>query len=444
MASEAKAPGSAYLEPGSASARIFERAREVLPGGNTRTTVYMAPYPPYAARGRGAVIVDVEGEARYDFLNNYTALIHGHADPDINAAVVEQLGSGVAFAMPTEQEVALAEVLTERVPSVERVRFTNSGTEAVMMAIKAARAHTGRPKIAKFNGCYHGSYDFAEVSTRPAPTGPDGDPLSTAYSAGTPQAVMDSVVVLPYNDIQATERLLTAHRGELAAVLIDPMPRSLGLNPADRTFLRRLREMTHAFGIVLIFDEVISLRAARGGMQSVLSVTPDLTAMGKIIGGGFPIGGLGGSAEVMAVFDPSTGPRAPHGGTFNANPVSMVAGLVAMRKLTPDEFERLAHLTGQLRAGLEEVMAEAGIEGQTAGHGSLFHVHLHRRPLTTYGNAFPTAEETARLDMIHRSLLAHGIFVTSTLFGALSTPMGVAEVEAFVDGFATALHETGT
>jgi len=443
MASETRASGNAFLETGSASARIFERARHVLPGGNTRTTLYMAPYPPYAAHGRGSVIVDVEGQARYDFLNNYTALIHGHADPDINAAVIDQLAGGVAFAMPTEQEVALAEVLAERIPSVERVRFTNSGTEAVMMAIKAARAFTGRPMIAKFNGCYHGSYDFAEVSTKPAPAGPHGDPLSVAYSVGTPQAVLDSVVVLPYNDLEATERLLTAHRGELAAVLIDPMPRSMGLHAADRTFLSRLREITRAYGIVLIFDEVISLRADRGGMQAVLGVTPDLTAMGKIIGGGFPIGGLGGSAEVMAVFDPSTGPRAPHGGTFNANPVSMVAGLVAMQKMTDDEFDRLAHLTGQLQAGFEEVMTEAGIEGQTAGHGSLFHVHLHRRPLATYTNAFPRPQETTRLDAVYRTLLAHGIFVTPTLFGCLSTPMGVAEVESFVDAFATALHETG-
>lgn len=443
MARDSSVASNAYLAPGSTSARLFERAGRVLPGGNTRTTVYTAPHPPYAARGHGAVIVDVDGQARLDFVNNYTALIHGHADPEINAAVIEQLERGVAFAMPTEQEVALAEVLVERVPSVEHVRFTNSGTEAVMMAIKAARGYTGRPKIAKFNGCYHGSYDFAEVSTRPAPAGPAGDPRSVPYSTGTPQAVLDSVVVLPFNDLAATERLIVAHRDELAAVVIDPMPRSLGLQPADPAFLAGLREITRARGIVLIFDEVISLRADRGGMQTVLGVTPDLTAMGKIIGGGFPIGALGGSAEVMAVFDPTAGSRVPHGGTFNANPVSMAAGLVAMRRMTADAYDRMAQLTGLLRAGLEEAMSEAGFEGQTSGHGSLFQVHLHKRPLTPYANAFPTTQETARLDALHRALLARGIFITPAIFGCLSTPMGTVEVEQFVEAFSDSLREPG-
>lgn len=432
---------SAFRSPSSTSSTLFERARRVLPGGNTRTTVYMAPHPPYAARGQGAVIVDVEGTERLDFVNNYTALIHGHADPDINASVIRQLEDGVAFAMPTEHEVALAEVLVERIPSVERVRFTNSGTEAVMMAIKAARAYTGRPKIAKFNGCYHGSYDFAEVNTRPGRHLEGQDPETVPYSTGTPQAVLDSVIVLPFNDIAGTERLIARHRNELAAVLIDPMPRSLGLYRADRAFLERLREITSAYGLVLIYDEVISLRADYGGMQAVLGVTPDLTTMGKIIGGGFPVGALGGSAEVMSVFDPTSGaPKAPHGGTFNANPVTMVAGLTAMGKLPHREFERIAALTQQLRAGAEEAMAEAGVEGQTTGHGSLFLIHLHRRPLADYRHSFDNADEQARTAAVHRALLDQGVFITPQLFGCLSTPMGIAEVEVFVDAFSASLR----
>lgn len=433
---------SAFQSPSSMSADLSARARRVLPGGNTRTTVYLPPYPPYAARGQGAVIVDVEGTKRLDFLNNYTALIHGHADPDINAAVIDQLQYGVAFAMPTEHEIALGEVLCELIPSLERVRFSNSGTEAVMMAIKAARAYTGRPKIAKFNGCYHGSYDFAEVSTRAAVPRPGADPAAIPYSAGTPEAVLDGVVVLPYNDFDATERLIERHRDELAAVLLDPMPRSLGLYPAEPGFLSRLRELTRAYGIVLIFDEVISLRAGFGGMQALLGVTPDLTAMGKIIGGGFPVGALGGSAEVMAVFDPTTGPpRAPHGGTFNANPVTMVAGKVALEKLTREVFGRMDGLCRQLRSGVEEAMSDAGVEGQTSGHGSLFAIHLHRRPLDDYRAGFPTPAEQARTAGIYRSLLSHGIFLAPGLFGCLSTPMGVPEVEAFVDAFTVALGE---
>lgn len=436
---------SAFQSPSSRSADLSARARRVLPGGNSRTTVYLPPYPPYAARGHGAVIVDVEGTERLDFLNNYTALIHGHADPDINAAVIDQLHDGVAFAMPTEHEIALAEVLCERIPSLERVRFTNSGTEAVMMAIKAARAYTGRPKIAKFNGCYHGSYDFAEVSTRPADQEPGADPAGVPYSAGTPESVLDAVVVLPFNDSDATERLIERHRDELAAVLLDPMPRSLGLYPAEPVFLSRLRELTRAYGIVLIFDEVISLRADFGGMQGLLGVTPDLTAMGKIIGGGFPVGALGGSAEVMAVFDPTAGPpRAPHGGTFNANPVTMVAGNVALEKLTREAFGRMDGLCRQLRSGVEEAMSDAGVDGQTSGLGSLFSIHLYRRPLGDYRTGLPTTEERTRAAGIYRSLLSHGIFMAPGLFGCLSTPMGVPQVEAFVDAFTAALGEPGS
>jgi glutamate-1-semialdehyde 2,1-aminomutase len=432
-----------YLDPASEAARLYERARKVLPGGNTRTTVYQAPYPSYAVRGKGATLIDADGQERLDFINNYTALIHGHADPDIQAAVIEQLQYGVAFAMPTEHEIKLAELLTERIPSVERMRFTNSGSEAVMMAIKAARAYTGRPKIAKFEGCYHGSYDFAEVSlSTPPDQWGDGDPVSWPYSYGTPQGVLDNVVVIPYNDIPAMERLLEQHKSELAAVLIDPMPMRAGLVPGEPDFLARVREVTQAHGIVLIFDEVISLRVGYEGAQGVVGVMPDLTTMGKIIGGGFPVGALGGSAEVMSVFDPSQGyPKAPHGGTFNANPITMVAGLAAMRKLTPDAFARLNALGAQVREGIAEAMDGARIEGQVTGMGSLFQIHLHSTPVRNYRDSYPSKDAAAKLSQIHRSLMARGIFTAPGITGSLSTPMGEAEINACVDAFAASLRD---
>jgi glutamate-1-semialdehyde 2,1-aminomutase len=433
-----------YLEPTSAAARLNERAQRVMPGGNSRTTVYLAPHPDYAARGAGAVIVDADGQARYDFVNNYTSLMHGHADPDINAAVIEQLQHGTAFGMPTEHEVNLAELIVERVPSVENIRFTNSGSEAVMMAIKAARAYTGRPKLAKFEGCYHGSYDFAEVSlATPEDLWNDGDPIAHAYSHGTPQAVLDSVVVLPFNDTAAMERLLERHKDELAAVLIDPMPMRAGMIPAEPAFLARLREVTRSFGIVRIFDEVISLRTAYGGMQSQLGVMPDLTTMAKIIGGGFPVGAVGGSAEVMGVFDPTKRyPKAPHGGTFNANPITMVAGLAAMQKMTPAEFERLDRLGEMAREGISEALDGARVPGQVSGRGSLFYIHLHDRPLKDYRTSNPKPEEAARAAKLHRALMAHGVIAAPMLMGCLSTPMGEPEVNAFVDAFAASLRET--
>lgn len=433
----------AFRSVESEAARLYERARKVLPGGNTRTTIYQSPYPPYAARGAGAVIIDEDGQERYDFLNNYTSLIHGHADPDINAAVIDQLQYGTAFAMPTEHEIALAELLVERIPSLERMRFTNSGSEAVMLAVKAARAYTGRPKIAKFEGCYHGSYDVVEVSLASNPSNwGDGDPVPTAYSYGTPRSVLDEVVVLRFNDTEMAERRISEHKHELAAVLIDPMPLRAGLIPARPDFLQRLRDLCDAHGIVLIFDEVVALRTAYGGAQSLLGVTPDMTTMAKIIGGGFAVGAFGGSAEVMSVFDPSQGaPRAPHGGTFNANPITMVAGLVAMRKLTREEFDRLDRLGAMLREGLAEAMDGARVRGQVTGMGSLAQIHLHDRPLSDYRGSLQTPEEAARSKVIFRGLLARGIFAAPTLTGCLSTPMDEPEINAFVDAFAASLRD---
>jgi glutamate-1-semialdehyde 2,1-aminomutase len=433
----------AYRETGARSAELYERARRVLPGGNTRTTLYEAPYPIYAAAGQGARITDVEGDERIDFINNYTSLIHGHADPEITAAVMAQLPKGVAYAMPTEGEIALAELLAERIPAIDQVRFTNSGTEGVMMAIKAARAYTGRPKIARFEGSYHGSYDFAEVGyTTPQDLWSDDDPPSMPATAGTPQGVLDNVVVLPYNNIEAVERIIERERQNLAAVLIDPMPSRFGLVQARVPFLQRLREITQAHGIVLIFDEVISLRVGYHGMQGLVGVTPDLMSMGKIIGGGFPVGAVGGRAEIMAVFDPTQAPlKAPHGGTFNANPVTMVAGLTAMQKLTPEEFQRLDQLGAMLRESLAEVMDGERVPGQVLGAGSLFNIHLHDRPLSDYRSAAESAEERARRGALHRALVANGVVMSPTLFGCLSTPMGEAEVNTFVEAFELALRE---
>ncbi|HUG14066.1 MAG TPA: aspartate aminotransferase family protein [Thermomicrobiales bacterium] len=433
----------AFRAPDSVSAQLYERARKVLPGGNTRTTVYQSPHPPYAASGRGAVVIDADGQERLDYINNYTSLMHGHADPDITAAVIEQLQYGTAFAMPTEHEVALAELIAARVPSIDQVRFTNSGSEAVMMAVKAARAYTGRPKIVKFEGCYHGSYDFVEVSLGSTPdTWGDGDPVSVPYSHGVPQGVLDDVIVLRFNDIEMAERRIEQHRHELAAVLLDPMPLRAGMVPAAIPFLQRLRELCSAYGIVLIYDEVISLRTAYGGTQSILGVLPDLTTMAKIIGGGFPVGAVGGTREVMSVFDPSGGyPRAPHGGTFNANPITMVAGLAAMRKMTPGEFERLDRLGASLREGLAEAMDGARLPGQVTGMGSLFTIHLHNRPISDYRDSLGTRDEQARTAAIYRGLMRRGIVTAPGLAGCLSTPMGDAEINAFIEAFAEALDD---
>jgi len=433
-----------YADPDSMAARLFRRAQAVMPGGNSRTTVHMAPHPPYAAEGQGCWIVDADGDRRLDLLNNYTALIHGHAHPAITAAASARLARGSSFPLPTPEEVELASLLVERLPAVEQVRFTNSGSEAVMMAIKAARGFTGRWKIAKFEGAYHGSYDYAEVSLSSAPDnwGPLAEPASVAYSRGTPPSVLEDVVVLPFNRPELAARRIERHAGALAAVIVDPVPNRVGLMPANREFLESLRAVTAAHGILLIFDEVISFRIGYHGAQGHFEIRPDLTTLGKIIGGGFPVGAVGGRADVMGVFDPTGGkPAVPHGGTFNANPVTMAAGLASMRLLDRAAFDRLAELGAKLRDGLAACFKDGGIAGSATGVGSLFKVHASDRALSDYRSSRQEPEEAARLDRIVRFLLDHGVLLSTTGLGCLSTPIGDAEIEGFLEVFARALQE---
>ena len=437
----------AWAQPGSAAARLFAEAQRVMPGGNSRTTVFMAPYPPYAASGEGCWITDVDGDRRLDCISNNTSLIHGHAHPRVIEAAERRMRRGTSFPLPTPEEIQLAALLVDRLPSVEQVRFTNSGTEAVMMAIKAARGFTGRPKIAKFEGAYHGSYDYAEVSlsSTPADWGSLTAPASVAYSRGTPPAVLEDVVVLPFNRTELAVARIEREAASLAAVVLDPLPNRVGLLPAQPEFLRAMREVTRAHGIVLIFDEVISFRVGYHGAQGLFGVLPDLTTLGKIIGGGFPVGAVGGRAEVMAVFDSRDGHApVPHGGTFNANPVTMAAGLTAMELLDRAAFSRLDDLGAKLRGAMEDCLAQAGVPGRVTGIGSLFRVHATGRELLDYRSARLEAAESARLDRLVRSLLEHGVLIAPTGLGCLSTPMTDVEVEGFLETFAAGLAEAKT
>src|SRR3954449_5624205 len=385
--------GNRFLEPGSRSADLFERARTVLPGGNTRTTVFNPPHPLYLESGQGCRITDADGQTRLDFLNNYTSLLHGHCHPDVVAAAQAQVARGTAFAGPTELEVDLAEIIAGRVPAIDQLRFTNSGTEAVMMAIKAARGYTGRPKIAKFEGFYHGTYDPAEVSVNP-PLGAVGDPdapSALSETAGLAPGTLENTVVLPYNNPAAVERIIEREAANLAAVIVDPFPNNAGFPDPAPGFLPFLRELTRKHGIVLIADEIISFRVGYQGASARFDFQPDLVTLGKIIGGGLPVGAVGGSAEVMGVFDPTAGkPKVPHGGTFNANPVTMAAGLAAMSLWTEAAVERVGKLGDDLRERANLALDEAGFAFKLTGHGSLFRI-VPDASGANYRSSVPTA-----------------------------------------------------
>jgi glutamate-1-semialdehyde 2,1-aminomutase len=430
-----------FDDPRSESRALFERARRVIPGGTSKANLHVRPHPFYLLEGHGCRVTDVDGVERLDAINNFTALIHGHAFPAAVDAVTRQLRRGTAFSASTPEEVALAELLVARVPGLERVRFGNSGTEAVMMAIKAARAYTGRDRIAKFEGAYHGYYDDVQVSfsSRPDDWGPDDAPASVPSSGGIPKHRVLETLVLPWNDRDTCERLIERHATELAAVLVDPLANRMGFIPPAEGFLAFLRQLTRARGILLIYDEVISFRVGYRGAQGRYGGEPDLTAFGKIIGGGFPIGATGGRAEVMEVFDPGTrGPRIASGGTFSANPVSMTAGLATMQAMTPAAFDRLDALGARLRARLGDAFREAGVAGQATGEGSLFRLMLTDRPLRSYRDVDQTAE--AGMERLFRALLDAGVLLHTTGLGCLSTPMDDGEVEAIAAAVARGLE----
>jgi glutamate-1-semialdehyde 2,1-aminomutase len=353
------------------------------------------------------------------------------------------LALGSAFGMPTVSEIELAELLASRLPSVEQVRFANSGTEAVMMALKAARAFTGRPKIAKCEGAYHGSYDYAEVSLDPTPEAWGRNaPVSVAYAKGTPDNVLADVVTIPFNDAEAAVSLIREHGSELACVLVDPMPNRAGLAPADKTYLEALRRITREVGALLIFDEVITFRLGYRGAQGLWNIDPDLTTLGKIIGGGFPVGAIGGHKKFMAVFDPRSGkPALPHGGTFSANPVTMRAGLAAMELLDEAAFARLDAIGAAVRTGINDAFRRHDVPGGTVGLGSLLKIHFADRPVRDYRSAYLTEGEVQRQAVFNRGLLNRGVLAAGYGLMALSTPMTDADVEAIVAAASGALAE---
>jgi len=390
----------------------FAHAAERLAGGTTRTTVFFEPYPPVMVRGEGCWTEDLDGNRRIDFLANYTSLILGHAHPEVNCAVTEQVGRGSAFAAPTPHELRLAELISTRVPSVERLRFTNSGTEATLFALRLARAFTRRDKVLIFEGGYHGTHDYA----------------AAAASAGIPSAVRGTVLSAPYNDLEAVARVVREAGDDLAAIIVEPYLGQAGI-PVRPEFLHGLRELTRGNGSLLILDEVISLRLAPGGAQQHYDVVPDLTTMGKIIGGGYPVAAFGGRADVMALLDPrGSGPAIPHGGTFNGNPVGAVAGITTLELLTPAVYARLNRLGDELRARLGALFDRLGVAVQVTGLGSLFNVHFSREPIFDYASSRAGANATSRAAML--ALLNEGVMLAPRGLGCITTPMDTPELAA--------------
>lgn len=419
------------------STHLFRRGIRVFPGGVTRSTVEKDPEPIYLERGEGAYVFDVDGNRLLDLNNNFTTLIHGHGFVPVAEAVSAVLKTGTCFANPTEHEIALAELLVSRIPAVEQVRFVNSGTEAVMFAIKAARAFTGRPSIVRFEGAYHGAYDWAEAGQGgTAVSNASGQALAKLGYSGAPQAIASDVIVADFNDAVGVEKAIAPRAKDIAAILIDPMPSRAGLLHPDPDFIATVCAVARHYGILVISDEVLNLRQDFAGASARYGLTPDLITAGKIIGGGFPIGAIGGRADVMAVFGTENkGAQVPQGGTFSANPVSMIAGRVAMEALTLEAFTRLEQLGDRLRAGLTEVAVKKNAPFSISGAASLFRIHPKRTAPTNFRTSVMTIQEAELMRALSRHFLACGILLPFNAAACLSTPMSDRDIENIVSGF---------
>lgn len=422
---------------------IYQRAVKVIPGGVSRNTIFRYPHPFYVDKAKGSFITDIEGVKRIDFANNMASLIHGHANDKINNAVNEQLKKGTAYTMGSEIEVKYAELLNSRNPSFEKIRFVNSGTEAVMTMIKASRAYNGKFKIAKAEGTYHGTYDYAEISQTSNPTnwGNLDNPKSVPVVEGTPESVLNDVVIFPFNDLSRTIKILDQNADDISCVLIDLVPHRAGLFPAYDKYISGIYKWTRKNNALLLFDEVVTFRAYFSGAQEKYSVSPDLTALGKIIGGGFPIGAIAGKSEIMDVLNPRNKVlKHPHSGTFSANPISTIAGYTAMSMFDQSSVKKINSLADIAKKQINEAINIVDIPACITGLGSMFRIHLQNSPPT---NARETYQDNNTKEIINDLLdylfLNENIIMINTCTCMLSTSLTQKEIDrlsqALLNGF---------
>ncbi|MGB9914296.1 MAG: glutamate-1-semialdehyde 2,1-aminomutase [Candidatus Bathyarchaeales archaeon] len=393
------------------SEELFEKAKRLMPGGVNSPVRAFQPYPFFTKRAYGSRLVDVDGNEYIDYCMAYGALLLGHAHPSVVEAVRAQLENGSLFGTPTEQEVELAELICEAVPSAEMVRLVTTGGEATMSALRAARGYTGKRKILKFEGCYHGAHDSVLVKA-----GSGATTFGVPNSLGVPEEVGRNTVVVPFNDAGAFETAVKAHREDLAAVIVEPVIGNIGLVLPREDFLETLREVTEAYGVVLIFDEVITgFRLALGGAQEYYGVTPDMTTLGKVLGGGFPIAAFAGKEEIMRVIAPEG--KVYQAGTYSGNPVSVVAALATLKFLRQHERDFYAELADKCRTivePLKEAAAEFHLKLQINQVASMFQLFFTDTPVYDYASV--KTADAATYMRFHGELLRNGVFFPPSQF----------------------------
>jgi glutamate-1-semialdehyde 2,1-aminomutase len=408
-----------YIAKNPGSARLQRAASENLPGGNTRTTIFFSPFPLYMASGSGSRLTDADGHEYVDFVNEYTAGLFGHSHPVVAEAMREAIASGINLGAPSPGEIKLAAAIRDRFPAMELLRFCNSGTEANLLAMSAARAASGKDAVMVFGGAYHGS-------------------LFTFSHGASPLNMPIPVVMSRYNDAAGSVATIEANKERLAAVLIEPMQGSAGALPASGEFLHALRDASSRHGVILIFDEVMTSRVHGGGLQRKHGIRPDLVTLGKYLGGGITFGAFGGRRAIMDAFDPARPDALQHGGTFNNNVIAMIAGCCVMERLLSEEALATMNQRGdELREALNRLADTHRLPIQATGTGSIFGIHFHRGPLSNVeelreGERGREAQMAALKKLFHFDMLAAGIYISRRLTGNLSLMTSKAECSQFL------------
>ena len=394
------------------STQLFERAKQLIPGGvNSPVRAFrsVGGAPFFTERAEGAHLHTADGKDLIDFVCTWGPAIHGHNDPDVRAAISQALEKGTSFGTPNPYEVEMAELIVEMVPSIEKVRMCNSGTEATMSAIRLARGYTKRDKIIKFAGCFHGHVDSLLVKA-----GSGALTLGNPDSAGIPASFAAATIVVEYNDADAIRAAFETHSGEIAALIVEPFPANCGFILPDQGYLALLRDLCYQHDTVLIFDEVMTgFRLAPGGVQERVSVTPDLTCLGKIIGGGLPVGAFGGKAEIMDQIAP-LGP-VYQAGTLSGNPLAMAAGIAALKKLKRENpYPAFETMGSMLRDALINAAIEKGMALQVQQVGSMFALFLSEYPVRNYNDAI--SSETQQFNKLFHYALDHGVYLPPSAY----------------------------